>query len=69
MESASGALSGILSSTEYVVITWFRVFVMFLAPDDCVGCIGVAFSIWSPTVGSSGIFCRPARRRTGAFVA
>jgi hypothetical protein len=23
--------------TEHVVITWFRMFVMFFAPDDCVG--------------------------------
>jgi hypothetical protein len=59
MESASGALSGIPLLTEHVVISWFCVSVMFLAPDDCIGCIGVSFSIWSPTAGNSGIFLPP----------
>jgi hypothetical protein len=34
-ESASGASSGILSLTKLGVISWFCVFIMFLAPDAC----------------------------------
>jgi hypothetical protein len=33
---------------------------MLSEPDDCAGCIGVAFSGWSPTAGNSGIFLPPA---------